>query len=208
MVRNVIKLYEIKLKASSTKRQRTNLHNITECNLSLPYSEQWDISIFLHPIPHSFSFFFSYLITWLVLFIHSPCSPVIPFSASSSLSTYSSSCGSAPFLSASAKSFHDFGRLFHEEIVFHAAPDSEVISDTQFVNNSGMQETNNSTELGHTLRSMELNGKLEPSNIVKLLKSAGIFKEASILFLVLFRLVRHVDLQLWFSLNFLWRSKI
>ena len=46
------------------------------------------------------------------------------------------------------------------------------------------------------------------SNIVKLLTSAGILKEASILFSVLFRLVRRVDLQLWFSLNFLWRSKI
>ena len=73
----------------------------------------------------------------------------------------SSSCGSAPFLSTSAQSFHNFGRLFHEEIVFHAVPASKVISDTQFVNNSGMQETNNSTELGHARQSMELNGKLE-----------------------------------------------
>ena len=50
---------------------------------------------------------------------------------------------------------------FHEEILFHAVPDSKVISDTQSVKNSGMQETNNSTELGHTWRSMELNWKLE-----------------------------------------------
>ena len=36
--------------------------------------------------------------------------------------------------------------------------------------------------------------KIGTSNIVKLLKSAGIFKEASILFSFLFRLVRRVDL--------------
>ena len=54
-----------------------------------------------------------------------------------------------------------FTTLVGFSIVFHAIPNSKVISDTQFVNNSGMQETNNSTELGHTRQSIELHGKLE-----------------------------------------------
>ena len=47
------------LKQVQLKDKKFNKDNITKCNLSLLYSEQWDISIFLHPIPHSF--FFSFL---------------------------------------------------------------------------------------------------------------------------------------------------
>ena len=73
--------------------------------------------------------------------------------------------------------------LFHEEIVFHAVPDSKVISDThQFVNNSGMLETINSTELGPTQQSMELNGKLELQTSSNFLSWWGFSKKQALCF--------------------------
>ena len=73
-------------------------------------------------------------------------------------------------------------RLFHEEIVFHTVPASKVISDAQFVNNSGMQETINSTELGHTRRSMELNGKLELQTLSNFKSRQGFSKKQAFCF--------------------------